>query len=281
MGRVSMCLGTAVLIGLLGPVGTAPSSAAESPATEGELPRLVEGLGGDRATRERVREQLLAHGADAVPHLTAKAEDPRFAVRWEVVNLLGYLESSSGIPTLVDRIGNDVDPHVRWRAMWALRRIPDPEGREALAARCAGEGTPAWNACVGLSLFEDPRALPRLLTGLGHVNGWIRWEAVDSLGRVHDGETSTHLIPLLEDPEPRVRQEAALSLAQIGDATAVTALVAALEAPSPEVRWRAAMGLGRCGDRSVLRPLEARLEAESDPQTRRHLAGAIDRLRSR
>ena len=222
---------------------------------------------------------LTDHGAVAVPHLIARARDPRLAMRWEVVNLLGQLKAPEGVETLIERIAEDVDPHVRWRSMWAIKRIPDVTVPDRLAAVCEDAGSRGWNACVGLSLFADSRALSRLRQGLTSPDDWVRWEAVDSLGRVYDEHTSKELAQLLDDPQKRVRQEVVLSLAEIGDDNALSTLLKALEAPSAEVRWRAAMGLARRASSEQLAVLEQKLAKESDANTRKHLEKAVSRLR--
>jgi HEAT repeat protein len=267
----------AFLVGVLTLAGTLGADPQPSPE---ELADLVEDLVGDRRTRGDARRKLAAHGRVAVPHLIARARDPRFPMRWEVVNLLGELKAPEAIDTLIERIAEDADPHVRWRSMWAIKRIPEATIPHRLAAVCDEAGARGWNACVALSLFADPRALPRLRQGLTSPDDWVRWEAVDSLGRVHDEQTSRWLTEALDDPLERVRQEVVLSLAQIGDENALAALLEALEDPSSEVRWRAAMGLARRGSPKQLAALEQKLATERDANTRNYLEKAVERLRS-
>lgn len=265
---------------LLFPVapGEADGAPGEVEPSTQRLQRLVEDLVGDRAARTAARRQLEEYGAESLPHLIARARDPQFSMRWEVVNMLGNLQQPAAVATLVERITEDRDPHVRWRAMWAIQRIPDGTVADRLAAVCRGDGVRAWNACVGLSLFADSRALPRLRQGLTSTDSWVRWEAIDSLGRVHDGQTSKLLVEHLGDPKERVRQEIVLSLAQIGDTTAVEALLQALGDGSSAVRWRAAMGLARCAGSEHLALLENRLVEARDADTRKYLKKAIERL---
>lgn len=256
------------------------SAAATVSEDDDAIERLIGGLVGSRAVRAECRRRLTEMGADVVPRLLPYATDESFAMRWEIVNLLGSVAAPEGIDALIERIAADEDPHVRWRSMWAIRRIEDATIADRLAQRCDEPSWQGWNACVGLSLFEDRRALPRLVEGLGSSNAWERWEAVDSLGRVFDGSTSAELARGLQDASERVRQETVLSLAQIGDAKALDLLLEGLDDPASAVRWRAAMGLSRRANTAQLEDLESHLAQETDATARKYLQKAIQRLMS-
>lgn len=260
-------------------VNESPADLAAVVTPPPEMVTFIEGLTGTRAVRVEARRQLTQYPGDVVSFLIPYATDSRLAMRWEIVNLLGSLASPQGVDTLIERITGDVDPHVRWRSMWAIQRIPDPTVADRLAAICAEPGIEGWNACVGLSLFADRRAVARLHTGLSDPDGWVRWEAVDSLGRVHDEQTSNLLRPRLQDPTERIRQETVLSLAQIGDGVAIQLLEEALDDGAPGVRWRAAMGLARRAGPEELQALERRLLSETDATTRKYLQRAVQRLK--
>ena len=183
----------------------------------------------------------------------------------------------------------DPNPHVRWRALWAAKVI-DRKGDTALDlfwrelnvasdADTKASGLRSWNAAVGLGMYSDPRAVTRLHQGTESGDSWIRWEAVDSLGRSHNTHTSALLSRLVQtEQDEKVTREATNSLAQICDSPAVLGLTQLLDAPSMQVRWRAAAGLGRCGDTASRSSLESRLERETHPDVRSHIEKALKKL---
>ncbi len=243
-----------------------------------DLHRQIEYLAGNRQARAQARLTLLAQGPGVIAALSEWAGDPRFALRWEIVDLLGQLADPAGVEILLQRIEEDPNPHVRWRAMWALKRIKDGGLPDLLLSRARATGRRGWNAAVAFSLFADPRALPFLLPGLESEDSWVRWEAVDALGRVHDGQTSGRIgALLLRESSVKVRQEAVLSLAQIGDEEAVAVLARSLSDPSPEVRWRAAMGLARHGGEIYRKAVEESLAREGHPEARKYFLRALGR----
>lgn len=232
-----------------------------------------------KAARKQARDDLIAMGSPAVPALVARMHDPSFTIRWEMVNILGYIKDRRGTDPLIARVLNDADPHTRWRSMWALTSIGDPTTADKFRGHLEDEDPfAAWNAAVGLAMVAaDPAAVPHLKKGLDSEDPWVRWEAVDGLGHVHDETTSRDIAPLLSDPDARVRHEAVMALGSIGDDTSRRELLRTLESPDAQLRWRAAMHLGRMGGEEGRKALEARLAVEEDAQVREHLARALGR----
>ncbi len=249
-------------------------SATANAADSTELEREFDRLSGSRDERAEARDALTAMGTWVVPMLIERVEDPRFAVRWEIVNLLGRTRDPRGVEALVARALEDNNSHVRWRAIWALKMIDDASIPDQLAVRLGEPGTGRWRAAVALSMFNDHRALPLLTEKISSPDQWIRWEAINGLGRVHDEGSSSELLALLEHPNVRTRQELAMVLARIGDEAAVRGLIRGLDDPSPQVRWRAAMGLGRLGGPQARRALAGRLEHEGNARVREQLVRA-------
>ena len=237
----------------------------------------VDLLGGNRAARAEARRAITEAGPQAVPALLRRIEDPLFSVRWEVVNLLGWIGDPSAVEPLVERVLGDPNPHVRWRSLWALRAIGEPSVPDRFAASLGEADSIRWNAAVGLSMFGDARSLPLLTARIADDDPWIRWEAVNALGRVHDGRTSARLVELLDHPHLRTRQEAVMSLGRIGDPSAVRGLIRALGDSAPEIRWRAAMVLGKVREPEARTALGDRLARETDPLVRKHLLRALGR----
>jgi HEAT repeat protein len=275
------------------PAATAASDAvpgwreagAEGPqATEEQAARIREllpELASRGPARREARDEIIAMGPAAVPALITHMESPEMAVRWEMVNILGYIGDVRGIDPLLERTLSDENPHPRWRAIWAVGAVDNGRaaGRvwERLQSGELGEAQ-RWNAAVVLSNLGEERVLPILREGLEHPTSWRRWEAVNALGRIHGEGDVERLGALLDDPDQSVRRETVMTLGRIGDAEAVDVLVEALENPDPEIRWRAAMSLERTGDEGALQAIEARLEVETHEMTRKHLERARTRL---
>ncbi len=136
-----------------------------------------------------------------------------------------------------------------------------------------------WNAAIGLTMFDDPGVVPLIHDGLSSADWWIRWEAVNALGRVHDERSSGLLAPILaRDSDASVRREATFVLGVICDAKARELLALGVDDADPQVRWRAAMGLGRCEDPSAEPLLRQRFETEGDELVRTRIQEALDRL---
>lgn len=247
----------------------APHAASAPDAAAGVVSGLLERLTRPDERRD-AREALLELGPEAVPALLGSFEHPEFVVRWELVNHFGLRPDARAVPLLVERAVEDENPHVRWRALWALAAQPETRSaRETLHARMAdpGDRVAAWNAAVGLSMLGDERCRPALHAGLRDPDGWRRWEAVHALGRVGDASSVPHVAALLQDESVRHRREAALVLGRLGGPQAAAALRGALADESPEVRWRAALSLGRIGPREAAGWLAPLLE-DPDPMVR-------------
>jgi HEAT repeat protein len=232
-----------------------------------------------KANRSRARQDLIDMGGAAVPYLIERIQDPNFTIRWEMVNILGYIKDRRGTDPLIARVLHDADPHTRWRSMWALTSVGDPTTAGKFRGHLEDDDPfAAWNAAVGLAMVAaDPAAVPHLKKGLGSEDAWVRWEAVDGLGHVHDATTSRDILPLLADTDARVRHEVVMALGAIGDETARRELIRILDSPDAQLRWRAAMHLGRIGGEEGRRALEARLAVEESAQVRDHLAKALGR----
>jgi len=232
-----------------------------------------------KANRTRARQDLIDMGGAAVPYLVERIQDTNFTIRWEMVNILGYIKDRRATDPLIARVLHDADPHTRWRSMWALTSVGDPTTADKLRGHLEDEDPfAAWNAAVGLAMVAaDPAAVPYLKKGLDSEDPWVRWEAVDGLGHVHDETTARDIVPLLADRDSRVRHETVMALGAIGDETSRRELVRVLDSPDAQLRWRAAMHLGRFGGAEGRKVLEARLAVEEDAQVREHIAKALGR----
>jgi HEAT repeat protein len=284
-----MRLAAILLAGLA--LASCSAGPAVSPATipdatvsfDSRVVELVEQLGVPE-TRDAAREQLTALGAEAIPVLIRSLTHETEQVRWESANMLGYLRADGAVGPLAERVISDESPHVRWRSLWALARF---DAREEIVARLlpglASENeTTAWNAAVSLAFFGSPEGVATLHRGIRSPDPFRRWEAINSLGRVNEGDATVKALqPVLESPSVRDRNETVLTMGQIGGEAAMHALIEALEDEAPDVRWRAAMALGRAGNAAVVPLLEALAESDPDPQVREHATKSASRIRIR
>jgi HEAT repeat protein len=247
-----------------------------------EIDALLRGLAGKYDARKESRDRLVARGPAITARLLPLLDEQSWEYRWEIVNVLGYLEDPKAVQGLVERVVADPNRHVRWRSLWAVA-VTDPGGRLAspllrveLDSRVESR---RWNAVVGLTMFEDASVVPLVHERLASGDWWIRWEAVNALGRVHDEHSSSLLAGLIEgDSDASVRREGTFVLGVICDAKARELLAKGVSDADPQVRWRAAMGLGRCEDASSEPLLRQRLDVEDDELVRTRIGEALERL---
>jgi HEAT repeat protein len=246
----------------------APPASSALATPPDEVDRLLVEIAGNHDAQTRATAALVKLAPAVIPRLVAGLTDPRWVFRWRMVNVLGYIKDPAAIGPLVQRILVDVEPHVRWRSLWALGTC-DPggaRGRELLAKELANpDPVVQWNAAVGLSFFKDRRALPYLHEGLAKQKEFKLFEAVFGLENVHDERTSGLLEPVLTGDGPaNAKREAVLLLRRICDEKSWEILARTLAHDDPQLRWRAAAGLGDCGGGKSRAPLAARREIEKD-----------------
>jgi HEAT repeat protein len=224
-----------------------PPLETPTPALAAKVNALVDRLAGTRAQRDAARRQIVALGRSATPVLVTRTRDKEFNVRWEMANIQGDVHDPRAIPAIVESVLVDDNPHVRWRSLWALKTYQDHKLIVALLLRAMGSNDEdrRWNAAAGLSMFDEPACIPALHAGLSSPDGGRRWEAINSLGRIHDAGSAHALAPtILTSKQERERGEAALSLMKIGGPEAIRLLIQALGDEAPGVRVRVVSSLG-------------------------------------
>ncbi|MDP7741055.1 MAG: HEAT repeat domain-containing protein [Lentisphaeria bacterium] len=250
-----------------------------SPAFNRRVNTLINKLGNE-PDRQASRDQILAIGKAATPAMLKRMKDPEFTVRWEMVNIQGYMRDEAAIEAVVERVVNDRDPHVRWRAMWALNQYPDTTMAQELVRELSKstDEVQRWNAFVGMSMFYMPECLPAMHKGLRHADSWRRWEAINALARVNDESSAAGLRGVLASSEKRHRREAITSLGKIPGEEAYNVLAGAVVDRDPGVRFRACMALGKRGDRRAVKVLTERRAVERDKQVLEYLTKALEQL---
>ena len=250
-----------------------------SPAFNRRVNTLIDKLK-NNPDRQAARDEILAIGKAATPAMLKRMKDPDFTVRWEMVNIQGYMRDEAAVESVVERIVNDGDSHVRWRAMWALNQYPDTTRAKALVLELSKSTDEAqrWNAFVGMSMLHMPECLPAIHKGLKDADSWRRWEAVNALARVNDESSAAGLRGVLASSEKRHRREAINSLGMIPGDEAYNVLAGAVDDQDPGVRFRVCMVLGKRGDRRALKVLTERRAVEQDKQVLEYLAKALEKL---
>ena len=234
----------------------------------------------NKPDRQASRDEILAIGKAATPAMLKRMKDPDFTVRWEMVNIQGYMRDEAAIEAVVERVVKDGDSHVRWRAMWALNQYPDTTRAQEMVRELSKstDEVQRWNAFVGMSMFHMPECLPAIHEGLRHADSWRRWEAVNALARVNDESSAAGLRGVLASSEKRDRREAINSLGRIPGDEAYNVLAGAVDDRDPGVRFRACMALGKRGDRRAVKVLTERQAVEQDKQVLEYLAKALEQL---
>ena len=261
------------------PRSAPPASAADAAVPTPQEPdpfvlhvnALVDALA-DRETLPGARADILALGRDATPTLLTRYKDPRFTVRWEMVDIAVELRDPRAIPAVVDRVLRDEDPHVRWRGMYALAEFDDPKPvADLLLPVLQGEDrTEAHRAALALGFLKRTEGLALIHAGTQDPDPWIRWESIETLSKVHDATSADVLARVVETGSESERQQAVMSLSEIGGTRVRDVLVKALEDPSPGVRWRAAMLLSFQCSPAVAVALDALVARETDPEVLRN-----------
>ncbi|HCN08756.1 MAG TPA: hypothetical protein DIT01_12545, partial [Lentisphaeria bacterium] len=238
-----------------------------SPAFNRRVNTLIDKLK-NNPDRQAARDEILAIGKAATPAMLKRMKDPDFTVRWEMVNIQGYMRDEAAVESVVERVVNDGDSHVRWRAMWALNQYPDTTRAKELVLELSKSTDEAqrWNAFVGMSMLHMPECLPAIHKGLKDADSWRRWEAVNALARVNDESSAAGLRGVLASSEKRHRREAINSLGMIPGDEAYNVLAGAVDDQDPGVRFRVCMALGKRGDRRALKVLTERRAVEQDKQ---------------
>jgi HEAT repeat protein len=173
----------------------------------------------------------------------ARSEDPR--VRLAAVRILSYFGFGAATEPLLEAARED-DPRLCDAALQGLALLPDPRAEDALidAARDAGPGRRAA-AMRALGRGEGgPRAVARLVQGLADDDPWVRYYAIQALGRLGYHPVAAAIARHLHDPAGQVRVAAVEALALLEGEAARSALREAAHAEDPDIRRAAVIGMG-------------------------------------
>jgi cyclophilin family peptidyl-prolyl cis-trans isomerase/HEAT repeat protein len=233
----------------LGQIGLAHPATPERPApARAALERVT--TDPDAATAELALEALGKLGdRAATPRVAGFLGHASAALRGAAALALWRLADSTALDPLLQAL-DDADAPVRWRAIYALERIPSPDAIVLYVAMHV----------------DDPDPL-------------VRAFAVRTLGRQKSPQGTAYVLQKLADGDPRVTVNAIRALALIADTTCgscLPALTGVLRASDPYLRVTAATALAdpfawaaadSASRRAALDSLAARL-ADPDAATR-------------
>jgi HEAT repeat protein len=116
----------------------------------------------DGTATERVTTLIIAHGAPAIPAITAALDDKPWFVQRELARSLGAIGTSAVVPPLQSLLRRS-DPRVLEVAVASLSRIPDPAAERALhTVLKAATGAARAAVISALIRLKEPRVVPML-----------------------------------------------------------------------------------------------------------------------
>ncbi len=202
---------------------------------------------------------------------SANATERRAALR-----ILSYFGYASALPIFAAAIAGD-DARARDIAVHGLPFVDDPRAMEHLLAATRASSERLRGAAMralGQSRGGDPRVTSALLRGLADDDAWVRYYAIQSLGRLGVEAAASAISARVADPAGQVRVAAIEALSHLRGEIAFAALRAAAGADDADLRRAALVGLG----------LSRRAEAEGillaaavdlDPATRLVAVSAV------
>ncbi|NQT41137.1 MAG: HEAT repeat domain-containing protein [Planctomycetes bacterium] len=183
----------------------------------------------------------------------------------------------------------DENPLVRWLAVVAASRIPNPRSTSILAAVLRGEepeisdeailavghggvddlrANLKFRPAAAMSLGDsgDPAAFSPLLEALHDEDEDVRTQVIEGLGRLKDPRAVNPLIEALNDDAPSVARSAATALGATGDPRAVKPLTRAVENEGSTLRYCAIDALGEIDDPLACQTLARLMTGKSSPE---------------
>lgn len=189
-------------------------------------------------------------------------------VRREALRLVRNFGWPSALPAVVSALA-DPDERIRDAAMMALPALEEPAADQALLAQASAED-PRTRAAAMRALGQGAggtAARDALRAGAADSDAWVRYYAVQSLGKLRSADDAAVLQQAIDDVAGQVRVAAIEALARIPRDDAFRALERAAGSEEPDIRRAAVLGLGITG-RSEALPIVLGALASPDGPTR-------------
>jgi len=231
----------------------------------------------ERARLERL-QALAAGDAPQVGEVLAMRSDPSWAVRREVIAVLGQLGERSLAPLCVSLLGERGDETCIAATVDAL--VASTGDVDAHLTRVRAGAAPAVLADVAqiLGRRRNPGSVPSLAELARHADDNVAVAAIEGLGKVGGRAVVDALVDAVQS-QSFFRTFAAIDvLGKSGDPRAIAPLAALLG--NPHYAFEAARALGRTCDRSAAAPLAPLLVSPIDSLVR-VAALALSDLRQR
>jgi HEAT repeat protein len=190
------------------------------------------------------------------------------SLRRSALRILAYFGYPSAFDALVLAMG-DADQRVRDAGIGGLSLVDGEAATDALLG-AAGDLSERTRSAAMKALghrIDEPRVIDALRKGLVDTDGWVRYYACQSLGKLGVRDAAGELERLLGDPAGQVRVAAVESLSLLGGDTARKALLDAASSQDEDIRRAALVGLGMTRDPEALGVLSSAAHA-GDPVTR-------------
>ena len=228
-------------------------------------------------TMSLVSPDIDPRSADLRQRLTS----PDAGVRRVALLDFADVEDEALLPALVTVLRGDPEPALRAEAARALAGWGDGEVVEALADALADEATVREAAAQSLAELKDAEAGSRLVSRVGHADGFVSAAALRALKELRVPAAAAPAAAALAHADPAVRREAVGVLGWLKHAAALPALARlAIGDEDAEVRRAAAGALGLAAAGEAPSVLPALCAALRDPawQVREEAATTLGKL---
>jgi putative membrane-bound dehydrogenase-like protein len=215
-----------------------PTSQLAKPEVLGAIYR-VKRRGAPRAADPRGRR--LPWSTMTPSQLVARLHDNRPAVQNRAIARLASLGGDS-VPALERAVRTATLVTTRRNAIWALTRIDDPRGRDAVRIALRDRDSSVQHAAAhSVSVWRDGAAAPTLRQLLRSPSAAIRRVAAEALGRIGDAQAVPDLLASAASAADAAAEHSiAYALIEIGDPAATAR---GLEAPSTRTKRVALISL--------------------------------------
>ncbi|HEY7350635.1 MAG TPA: HEAT repeat domain-containing protein [Ktedonobacterales bacterium] len=172
--------------------------------------------------------------------LCAGLRHPQGAVRATAAHLLGVLGDPAAAPDLVEALRDPLSA-VRVQAAKALGRLHVPQTAAALVSAFHSHDEALASQAHQALLQPGLASVPPLIAAAHAPDAWVRWQAVRTLGDLHDARGLAPLVERLTDSDHAVAWMAARVLASMGAPVVEEVLGLLLRAPdTPQLMETAA-----------------------------------------
>lgn len=173
----------------------------------------------------------------------ARSKDPR--TRRAALRIISYFGYPEGLETLVEAL-SDEDEKLREAGIYGLPLVDDPKGTAALLGT-AKHASARTRGAVMRALGQTqaaPSVVAALRAGLADEDGWVRYYACQSLGKLRVDDAADEVVERTQDASGQVRIAAVEALARLTGAKPAAALEEAARSADPDLKRAALVGLG-------------------------------------